>query len=59
MSEIQNAGTKGYIVLGVLLAIFLFAILCIYLYQANDYRVPEEPLRYGQQLLSEALDGRA
>ena len=50
MSEINNAGIKGYAILGAVIALLLFVILVVYLYQANDYRVPEEPLRYGATL---------
>ncbi|MEM1357136.1 MAG: hypothetical protein AAGF89_03010 [Bacteroidota bacterium] len=47
MSEIKSAGIKGYVVLGAFIALLLFTILVVYLYQYNDYRVPEDPERYG------------
>jgi hypothetical protein len=47
MSEIKSAGFKGYVVLGSVIALLLFVFLVVYLYQYNDYRVPEEPQRYG------------
>ncbi|MEO0731535.1 MAG: hypothetical protein AAFZ52_01780 [Bacteroidota bacterium] len=50
MSEIKSAGIKGYVVLGAFIALLLFVFLVVYLYQYNDYRVPEEPERYGLML---------
>ena len=50
MSEIKNAGIKGYVVMGLFIAILLFVILVVYLYQANDAFVPAEPERYGALL---------
>ncbi|MTB49605.1 hypothetical protein [Lewinella sp. W8] len=47
MSEIKSAGFKGYVVMGAAIALLLFVFLVVYLYQYNDYRVPEDPQRYG------------
>lgn len=47
MSEIKSAGIKGYAVLGAFIALLLFTILVVYLYQYNDTGVPENPERYG------------
>ena len=54
MSEIKSAGFKGYVVLGSFIALLLFVFLVVYLYQYNDYRVPEDPQRYGD-LIEAAL----
>jgi len=48
MSEIKSAGIKGYAVLGAAIALLLFVFLVVYLYQYNDYRVPEDPERYSE-----------
>ena len=50
MSEIKDAGIKGYVILGAFLAFLLFVILVVYLYKANGELVPAEPLRYGDAL---------
>lgn len=47
MSTIRRAGNKGYVVMGIFLALFLFVILCIYIYKLNNERVPEDPMYYG------------
>lgn len=46
-SEIKHAGIKGYVVLGVFLALLLFVILCVGIYKANNAFVPSDPERYG------------
>lgn len=33
--------------MGTVIALLLFVFLVVYLYQYNDYRVPEDPQRYG------------
>ena len=48
MSEIKQAGIKGYVLMAGFLGLLLFVILVIYIYKANQAFVPEEPLRYGQ-----------
>lgn len=52
MSEVKNAGIKGYIVMGGLVALFLFLLLVIYVYKANQAMVPEDPERWGSLLES-------
>ena len=48
MSEIKQAGIKGYVLLGGFIAFLLFVILVVYLYKANQAFVPEQPELYGQ-----------
>ncbi len=40
MSDINNAGGKGYFLMGLLIAFFLFVLLLIYLYQQNFTYLP-------------------
>lgn len=40
-NEIKNAGTKGYILLFGFLALLLFVILVVTIYQANFDYIPE------------------
>ncbi|MBB4079316.1 hypothetical protein GGR28_001936 [Lewinella aquimaris] len=47
MSEIKQAGFKGYVLMGSFIALLLFVILVIYLYKANQAFVPEQPELYG------------
>ncbi|NJC26169.1 hypothetical protein [Neolewinella antarctica] len=47
MSEIKQAGIKGYALLGAFIAILLFLFLVIYIYKANGNGVPESPDLYG------------
>ncbi|WP_157974328.1 hypothetical protein [Lewinella sp. IMCC34183] len=48
MSEIKHAGTKGYLIMGGVIAFLLFVILVVYLYKANQAFVPQDPDLYGQ-----------
>ena len=48
MSEIKQAGIKGYVLLGGVVGLLLFIILVIYIYKANQNFVPEDPELYGQ-----------
>ncbi len=50
MSEIKQAGFKGYIVMGIFIALLLFVVLVVYIYKANGDRVPADPMYYGQAL---------
>lgn len=50
MSEIKQAGTKGYVLMGGFIALLLFVILVVYLYKANQNFVPQDPELYGQLL---------
>lgn len=52
--EIKSAGTKGYVVLGTVLALLLFVILVVFVYKYNQNFVPESPELYG---LLEGLSG--
>ncbi|MCP9236418.1 hypothetical protein [Lewinella sp. JB7] len=47
MSEIKQAGIKGYVLMGSFIAFLLFVILVVYLYKANQAFVPETPELYG------------
>ncbi len=47
MSEIKQAGFKGYILMGSVVALFLFIVLMIYIYKYNQRFVPESPELYG------------
>ncbi len=47
MSDIKQAGFKGYILMGGVVAFFLFIVLVIYLYKYNQRFVPESPELYG------------
>ena len=47
MSEIKNAGIKGYVLLGSFVAFLLFVILVVYLYKYNQNFVPTDPELYG------------
>lgn len=51
MSEIKSSGTKGYVVLGTVIALLLFVFLVVYIYKANNNGVPENPEYYGRLLL--------
>lgn len=53
MSEIKQAGIKGYVLLAGFIGLLLFVILVVYLYKANQAFVPEDPDLYGQ--LGQAL----
>ena len=48
--EIKDAGIKGYVVMGGVIALLLFVILVVYLYKANQAFVPADPERYGALL---------
>ncbi|WP_116107468.1 hypothetical protein [Lewinella sp. IMCC34191] len=48
--EIKDAGIKGYVVMGGVIALLLFVILVVYLYKANQAFVPEDPELYGALL---------
>ena len=48
MSEIKQAGIKGYVLLAGLIGLLLFVILVIYIYKENWDQVPEDPELYGQ-----------
>lgn len=50
MSEIKQAGIKGYALLGAVVGLLLFIILVVYIYKANQNFVPEKPELYGQLL---------
>lgn len=50
MSEIKQAGIKGYALLGAAIGLLLFILLVIYIYKANQNFVPEDPDLYGQLL---------
>lgn len=47
MSEIREAGIKGYAILGAFIALLLFVFLVVYIYKANGERVPADPQLYG------------
>ena len=51
MSEIKNAGYKGYLILGAAISLLLFVFLVVYIYKGNNERVPQEPLLYGSYLV--------
>lgn len=38
--EIKNAGTKGYVLLGIFVFLFLFVLLVVYIYQRNFLFLP-------------------
>ncbi|OAV44325.1 hypothetical protein [Lewinella sp. 4G2] len=50
MSEIKQAGIKGYVILGAFVGLMLFTILVVYIYKANQENVPAEPQLYGALL---------
>jgi len=50
MSEIKQAGIKGYVLLAGFVGLLLFVILVIYIYKENFDKVPENPELYGQLL---------
>ena len=50
MSEIKNAGIKGYIVLGAVITTLLIVALLVYVYKENNDRVPQEPMLYSQYI---------
>lgn len=50
MSEIKHAGIKGYVILAAIIGLLLFVILVVYIYKANNERVPEDPMLYGFEL---------
>lgn len=47
MSEIKEAGIKGYVIMGAFIALLLFVFLVVYIYKANNNGVPESPELYG------------
>ena len=57
MSEIKQAGIKGYVVLGAVIGLLLFVVLVVYIYKENQDRVPSDLLLYSalEQRLHAAL----
>ena len=47
MSEIKQAGIKGYVILLSFIGLLLFVALVIYVYKANNNGVPQDPQLYG------------
>ena len=47
MSEIKQAGIKGYVVMGAFIGLLLFIILVVYIYKANQDNVPQDLQLYG------------
>ncbi|MGB3546480.1 MAG: hypothetical protein WBA17_05870 [Saprospiraceae bacterium] len=41
MSEVKNAGTKGYAILFAIIGFFLFMLLLMYVYNYNFRFIPE------------------
>ena len=47
MSEIKQAGNKGYVLLFAAVGLLLFVALVVYIYKENNERVPADPQLYG------------
>ena len=47
MSEIKQAGIKGYVIMGAFIGLLLFVFLVVYIYKANNSGVPQDPDHYG------------
>lgn len=41
MDHIENAGKKGYVILGIIIALILIVSLLIYIYHLNFQYLPE------------------
>lgn len=53
MSEVKEAGIKGYVIMGAFIAFLLFVVLVVFIYKYNQNFVPTSPELYG--LLTEMV----